>query len=350
MRVIAFPKSGIAYNDCFYNALETEGVTVVEGVFSGGWLISNLRTGDWVHFHWPSFAYNVEGTRLRLVLWFVRFLALLLISRAKGARIVWTAHNLLPHDRCTLPFLDVFGRHFLIALSHMVLVHGPGPADALGARFPNTRSKMVSIPHGNWIGYYPVTVTQVEARLAFGIPEDKLVFLFIGLCKPYKNLDKLVSVFRSSSQNANLIVAGKFPDSDYRDQIHQLAGDDHRIRIDEGFIPDERMQHYLMACDFVVVPYREILTSGTAMLALSFGRPVISVDFGFLRDVITSEAGILFPHTDPDGLAKALASAGETLFDEAIIVAHARKFTYSDAARIFSDSMKASGSVSNCPP
>ncbi len=344
MRVIAFPKGGISYNDCFYHALEKEGITVIEGVFSGRWLNSNLRSGDWLHLHWPSFAYNVGGTRLRLMIWFARFIALLLLSRVKGARIVWTAHNLLPHDRCALPFLDVFGRHFLIAISRMVLVHGPGPADVLGARFPNARSKMVSIPLGNWIGYYPAIVTKEEARSALDIPQDKQVFLFIGLCKPYKDLDKLVSVFRSSAQDARLIVAGKFPDPDYRDQIHQLAGADQRIRIDEGFIPDERMQHYLLACDFVVVPYREILTSGTAMLALSFGRPVISVDFGFLRDVISSETGILFSHSDPDGLAKALRSGGETFFDEAVILAHASKYTYSDAARIFANAMMADGS------
>lgn len=347
MRVIAFPKTGISYNDCFSAALENEGVDVIEGVFSGGWLYQNVHSGDWLHLHWPSFAYNISGSKLRQYLWFARFVVLLLLARTKGAQIVWTAHNLLPHDRCQIPAFDILGRHIVIWLSRLILVHGPGPAEALQARFPGVRGKLVSIPLGHWIDYYQADVSKEAARRFLGVPLEGLVFLFIGLCKPYKNLHELVATFVKTDLDATLVVAGKFSDAAYRDQIVSLAGNDPRIRIREGFIPDEHMQHHLKACDYVVVPYREILTSGTAMLALSFGRPLISVDFGFLRDVVSEKVGILFPHDDPNGLASALIEAGQRQFDEEAIIAHARQFSYAQAAWTFVNSLRSGQPVAD---
>jgi len=345
MRVIAFPKAGISYNDCFSAALENEGVEVIEGVFSGGWLYQNVRRGDWLHLHWPSFAYNISGSKVRQCLWFARFVALLLLAYAKGGQLVWTAHNLLPHDRCQIRAFDILGRHLVILLSRLILVHGPGPAEALRARFPGVRGKLVSIPHGHWIDYYQADLSKEMARSFLGVPQDKPLFLFIGLCKPYKNLYELVATFLKSDLDATLMVAGKFPDLAYRNQIVALAGDDPRIMIREGFIPDEHMQDYLKACEYVVVPYREILTSGTAMLALSFGRPLISVDFGFLRDVVSEEAGILFSHDDPDGLASALAEAINRTFDEEAIIAHAQQYSFALAARTFAASLRSGKAV-----
>lgn len=152
-------------------------------------------------------------------------------------------------------------------------------------------------------------VARAEDHSVLVLPPDKPVFMFIGLCKPYKKLHELVSVFRHSDPDAFLLVAGKFSDAAYRDRIVELAGDDPCIRIREGFIPDAQIQHFLKACDVVVVPYREILTSDTAMLALSFGRPLISVDFGFLRDVVTEQVGILLALDDPDSLASGVVAA-----------------------------------------
>ena len=56
------------------------------------------------------------------------------------------------------------------------------------------------------------------------------------------------------------------------------------------FVPDGEVQHYLLAADAVVLPFKEILTSGSAMLALSFGRPVVA-PHGWVTLLISSESG-----------------------------------------------------------
>jgi glycosyltransferase involved in cell wall biosynthesis len=70
------------------------------------------------------------------------------------------------------------------------------------------------------------------------------------------------------------------------------------------------VQVYFNACDFVVLPYTEITTSGVIPLAYAFSRPVITTDIGGLRDVVNKETGILVPVAD----AHALRGAMERLF------------------------------------
>jgi glycosyltransferase involved in cell wall biosynthesis len=65
------------------------------------------------------------------------------------------------------------------------------------------------------------------------------------------------------------------------------------------------------ACDLVVLPYREILNSGTAMLALSYDRPVLLPDQGATGDLaaavgpawVRTYPGVMDPATLVDALA-----------------------------------------------
>jgi beta-1,4-mannosyltransferase len=343
MRVIAFPQHGIAYNESFYSALVAEGVSVEEGDFSGRWLYRHVRAGDYLHLHWPSFVYATSRSRAALITSFLRFVALLMLARARGGRLLWTAHNLVPHDRSLLPALDRVGRRLVIGASTRVFVHGAAAADVLVTTYPRVARKLTSIPHGHWVDYYADSVTREEARRRLSLPKDAYVYLFIGLCKPYKNVHRLVEVFRQCGENAVLVIAGAFQEERYRELIVGLAAGDPRIRLYPTFIPDDDMQLFLRACDIVVAPYREILTSGTAMLAMSFGRPVISIAAGHVRDVVTAECGILFDPNDAAGLDASLREARTRCFDESVIIKHARRFTWEDAARIFIRSLSGDG-------
>jgi beta-1,4-mannosyltransferase len=90
------------------------------------------------------------------------------------------------------------------------------------------------------------------------------------------------------------------------------------------------------------LPYREVLTSGATMLALSFGKPVISINRGFLRDVISQETGILIKPNDGQELASALRVVRERSWSSETIIRHAKRFTFTHAAKIFLNEAKTS--------
>lgn len=335
MVVYAFPAAGIAYNDALYAELKRLGVDVRPGEWGGRWLWSTLKRDDVAHLHWPSFLYAGKGSAWTLITVFLRYTALLTLIRLRAGQLWWTAHNLLPHERSRWPMLDVLARRVVIALAQRIFVHGAEAEKELVARFPAAASKCCRIPHGHWIGHYTSTGTRVQARERLGLPHDGFAYLMFGQCKPYKNVEMLVDSFRRVAREQDrLVIAGSFSDPAYLQRVRERVGADARIRVDARHIPDDEVAAYLLACDVLCMPYREILTSGTTMLALSHGRPVISLNRGFLREVVPSSCGVLVEPMAPAELEAAMAVARERPWSAEAIVRHAETFSFAQAAQI----------------
>jgi glycosyltransferase involved in cell wall biosynthesis len=335
-KLIAFPYGhGQPYIECLYAGFKAQGIKILKGEWAGRWLKANLNSGDIIHFHWPSYLYESEGSFAVILKSFLRFLMLLCVARMRTRNVWWTAHNLMPHTRCRFTSLDIIARTVVIRVARHVFVHGAEAKKVLLARFPSAAGKAVVIPHGNWIGFYPPCESKLKARLNLKLPSDAFVYLHFGNCRPYKNLDGLIEAFREvATRNDILLIAGRFRDDDYLTKILDLAAGDNRIRIQNCHIADDRVSDYLVACDAMCIPYREILTSGTAMLALSYGRPVLSINRGSLRDVVPPECGILVEPGNRQALAEELRALRSRCWAEADIVRIAMQFTFSDAARI----------------
>lgn len=332
-RIVAFPAMGPDYVESLYAAVEQSGGTVVDGVWSGRWLKQNLGRGDAVHIHWPSFLYKPDARGWSALHSFARFLLLLVIIRLRRARIFWTAHNLMPHVRSSPPFLDVLGRRTIIAVSTAIFVHGPEALNVLCSEFPRCRRKAVLIPHGHWIGRYGPRLERETARKMLGIPAEGCMYLLFGQCKPYKNLDGMIrAFFNAKDAEDTLVIAGSFSDERFEARIMEMASKDRNIIVRPGFVADEDVGVYLSAANVMCMPYREILTSGTAMLAMSYGLPTISVDRGYLRDVVTEENGLLIRPGDDSELEAAIREARKRPWDSKRIVELAGAHTFENAA------------------
>lgn len=333
-RVFSFG-AGDSYTDCFNAALRSQGVEVLTAAWSGRWLRAKVRRGDVLHLHWPSFLYTVPTSRLRSWLGLLRFTALMLMLRARGARVVWTAHNLYPHDNGHAA-LHRLGRRLVVSLCSHVFVHGALAATAVAREFGVPAARLVQLEHGNFIGFYPNTVTRSAARGALGVPHAPFLYLFLGLCKPYKNLELLVRSHAALGDDSLLWVAGRFQSDAYRQRVQQAVGQaGGRTTLIDRSLPSEELQLYLNACDAVVAPYQEILTSGTALLALSFGRPLVAPRLGTLLEVVTSDCGVLYDPRSPAGLIEAMREARKRVFDPAIILQRAQEFSWQRSATTF---------------
>lgn len=339
LSIIAFPRDGDPYTECFYGALEPLGVEVREGVFSGMWLLRNLRNIDYVHLHWPSYFYNVWPRR-RCLSQFGLFLFLLALARWRGARVLWTVHNLYPHETCAVPLLDTLARWVLVRATTRFLLHGASAEADFRRAFPAGSGRTTLIG----IGAFPVphsnTVDRSAARAHFGLAGDDFVFLFFGNCRPYKNLEGLVRAFQELPGHPVLIIAGRFLDEDYESTIRTLVEQSRsRIIFRSGFVPDEQVQVYMQASDVVVAPYLDCLSSGTASLALSFGLPLIGPALGSLRDLIIDGCGILYSPSRSDGLRDAMLAARNMRFDRSRILAQVAAQDWSVSARTVRDNL-----------
>jgi glycosyltransferase involved in cell wall biosynthesis len=220
-------------------------------------------------------------------------------------------------------------------MSTYFFIHGPSAQAEVLREFPTVTGRTVLIQHGHWINYYPNTMSSAMARSRLGLTEKEYVFLFIGLCKPYKNLEGLIRAFGQLPANPILVIAGKFQDASYEAAVRAETGlSRNRIILHPGFVRREDMQIYLRACNVLVTPYKEVLTSGSAILGLSFGRPVIAPAMGCLKDLIVEGCGLLYEPSRPKGLQDAMRAAMDVKFDELNIMAEALKLDWRESARI----------------
>ena len=152
----------------------------------------------------------------------------------------------------------------------------------------------------------------IAARHArrLGLPAEARVVAFVGWVRPYKGVTELLEAFAAvTDQEARLVIAGRAVDEAYADRVSVLAAADPRVRLDLGFVPDDELQVYLRAADVVATPFLEIFTSGSVLLAMSFGRAVIAPRRGCVAETVDERGAVLYDADDPDGLQGALRAA-----------------------------------------
>lgn len=254
------------YNARIYEGVQALGVEVTE--FHP--LTAPWKRPDVFHVHWPesSFNHDLVGAlaTTESLLWTVRRL------RQRGAKVVWTVHNLFAHEKKYVELEERFWNRFLPEVDALVGL-SQSSLEATTARRPIVDGKPAFvIPHPHYRSEYPDTMDRATAREKLQIPREAKVILSFGQVKTYKNLPALVSACRD--MEVYLVVAGKPISQRLASEIRAAAGESPNIQLHFRYIPSEEAQIFFRACDLVALPYKAILNSGSCLLALSFDRPV----------------------------------------------------------------------------
>jgi beta-1,4-mannosyltransferase len=285
------------YTELLSRSIERRGVRVAhydrKAMFKPG-------KGDIVHMHWPSYTYQASVFPLTVAK-SLFFILLLYIYKGRGVRLFWTIHNIWPHKGKSR--WDSLMRKQLLRLCDAAFVLSESVRREAAAAFEAREDRLVVTPHGHYVDAYPGRGTDIRSR--FGIPSDRFLFLFIGRINPYKGVDRLVEAYRSLElESGALLIAGQ-PDAGYSLDFINEANDG-SIKVHPHFVDDRELADYLEAADAVVLPYRQITTSGSAILALSYKKPVVAPRLGSLGEYVSEGCGVLYDPDDPDGLRQAL--------------------------------------------
>ena len=259
---------------------------------------------DVFHLHWPEVLLR-SRSRLRSSRKLADLVVALAQARQASIALVYTAHNVQPHDDAGL--LERLAAGALYRMADAVHVHDDEARRELLAHHRPRRVAVIA--HGSYIGAYPDTCSRGEARQKLGMPLDAFVFLALGQVRPYKGLDDLIAAFRAlPGANLRLLIAGHPHDPGYGATLAREAALDDRIRLDLQYVADDAIQYCMRAADVCVLPYRSGTTSGAAILALSFGRPVIAPDVWPFRPLLAGGGGMLYADQH-EGLQQALDAA-----------------------------------------
>ena len=265
-----------------------------------------------VHLHW-MLEYLKGAHRLTKALYAVKLLLDLGLVKLSGCRVVWTVHNLLSHE-AAYPRIELWTRRRLARMADCLIVHDEDAADRVAASYGVARQEISVIPHGHYRGAYGGAMAPREARESLELPPHGRVFLFLGMLRPYKGVERLLASWRSSPAlhaKNHLVIAGKPQDEDYAKRLSVEAVHVPNVRLISAFIKDADIPKFLSAADVVVLPFRRMLTSGSVILAMSYDKPVIAPRIAGLLALLEGATDLLYEDNDEAGLRRALERALE---------------------------------------
>lgn len=259
------------------------------------------------HLHWVSPVLSAAGDIYEAQSRAEQFLARLQMAKLLGVRIMWTVHNAISHEpKYSDAEIDL--RANIARLSDWIHIHHECALEEIRSLYHMPDEKIIVAHHGNYVGSLPISMTQDMARRQLGIEQFSTVFLFLGQIRGYKGIDELISTFKQlqCTSDACLVIAGKLlgvTHEELEDQISECEN----IRLHPGYIAEAEMQHFLVSADAVVLPYKKVLTSGSVMMAISHGLPVICPRIGLLPTIIKNGVnGILYDQSVKESLRHAL--------------------------------------------
>jgi glycosyltransferase involved in cell wall biosynthesis len=216
------------------------------------------------------------------------------------------AHTVLkdptPHQRSVLEAVAARADH--------VIVMSEAASQRLRHGFDIDRHKVTTIPHG-------ATVPKNGSVSRRGRP----TLLTWGLLGPGKGIERVIEAMGSLTDlpgRPRYLVAGRThpkvlaADGEaYRDARVEQArcnGVADSVCFDTGYRNVSMLTDLIQSAAVVVLPYdsTDQVTSGVLVDAIASGRPVVATAFPHAVELLSSGAGIVVGHDDPDALASAL--------------------------------------------
>jgi beta-1,4-mannosyltransferase len=303
------PEDGSApYLRLLYEALGRRGVRVAR-VERADPRTARRHRLNVVHLHWLEYLTMADGWRgLRAARahWrALRLLTGLAALRRTRTRVVWTVHNLRPHE-ARFRWLEAGVARATARLADALIVHSRYAAGRAAQRV-GAASKLHVIPHGHFNELYPSSGrSRAQVRESLSLPPDAFTYLVFGQLRSYKRVPETIQAFRAlSAPGARLVVAGAVRDPRLRRAIEREAAADDRVVLRLGFVPDDEVADLHLAADAAVVAYGEVFSSGALLLALGLGLPVVAPAESAAPELGGQPAVETF---EPGGLTHALAA------------------------------------------
>jgi beta-1,4-mannosyltransferase len=241
------------------------------------WRPANLWRTNVVILHWPNEFFTTDG-RSATIKSIIKIAAIRLSKYLWRTRFIWVAHNAAPHD--TEKRIPQVTRWFLRSVDGIIFLSNYS-RDLIGNLYPETRGRhsLVTV-HGHYRDAALTPPTESPT------PTGNVKLVYIGVIRPYKNLEALVDAAKRAT-GLELLIYGVMRDRSLGDALLAKAGQTQHIVLDlrDTPIDDVTFEAIVDSGHAVVLPYRNILNSGTALFALSRNRPVLAPNIGSLPEL-----------------------------------------------------------------
>jgi glycosyltransferase involved in cell wall biosynthesis len=298
IRISCLPVAGIQnpYQFLMIKGLQSDPRLIVKSGIDDRFLgiikTAIVQKPDYIHFDWETSYYYRRSLWMTIVNIPFFILQVLIVKYVLNCQLVWTSHNIIPHDSKYIR-IHRYCRRFFARRMKWIRLFSEASLPAAVKELRCDKNKFKIIAEGSYVGYYPNNVRRSEARRFLNIADDKTVLLYTGFIKPYKGIDNLIECFKKSFQeNTILIIAGKVMNSDYFEKIKNSINEN-MILIDR-FIENDELQYFFNAADVITLPFKKIENSGSVILAMSFKKAVIAPAMGVVKERLIKQQELLY--------------------------------------------------------
>jgi hypothetical protein len=189
-------------------------------------------------------------------------------------------HNVLPHERRPG---DVALTRALLSHVDTVLTHSAGQAAQARDLAPGVTVRTAAMPP-----HLPAAAREIHEPERTSPPASaQCRLLFFGIVRPYKGLDVLLRAMAGAPAHVTLTVAGEFwGGTEQTEKLIADLGIGDRVSLRPGYVPAAAIPALFAAADALVMPYREATASQNALLAFTYGVPVITTTAGALAEAV----------------------------------------------------------------
>ncbi len=243
--------------------------------------LSRLKLFDFLHLHWDESIFWGEGGHD-----YARSLHASIGQfdrlRARGVKTIWTVHNYGPHEAYGPEHLAAFQtfRKHLCDTVDFIHVHSHHAKDYLIEAFGTDGTRISVVGHPGYTGWY---APQARHR----VPGDRKRFLMFGAMRKYKSVGAIVEAFRRIGTKP-LIEELHFAGSGTEEELG-LQNIGVPVKLSLRQIPDAMVPEVFQDADFSVLALQKSLTSGSAVLSMSFGVPPIMPDLPGIAEGLPPE-------------------------------------------------------------
>ena len=212
---------------------------------------------------------------------------------SRKTRIVYTAHNILPHNNGEQSKDDL---ERIYNLSDHIIVHGEELKLQLYKTFPGIRSVVSVKYHGVKQTNFEFTTRCISNDIVDRINSVSSIYLFLGNINYSKGVDILYKCWKKiKKRDALLVIAGrKLGEVKILDEYMEEIKKDATVLFLPMYLEDNLVNYLLSSASAVILPYRNGSVSGVLFSAYSQAKPVLSTRFGAMCDYINhGETGFI---------------------------------------------------------
>ena len=222
---------------------------------------------DIVHINWLLF-YKLDIFMLKKL-------------KEYGIKIVYTAHNVLPH---------VSGRKNkeelkeIYSLVDRIIVHGEMVKKEFYREFPEYSAKIYVQKHGaNLSSNTCYNINEIDSKIREKVEAFPRKFIFFGNIFYNKGVDILLRkwLYDFSQTKVLLIVAGKKRENYLElDELEEKSLLANNILYLNKFVDDNMLNYLINQSEIILLPYRHASMSGVVFTASDFRKPILCINAG----------------------------------------------------------------------